>query len=98
MSPANSKEYNKANYKKYWWTKKAKEDRAARNTARNRAEAAGKVKKWDGKHIDHIKPLSKWGSNNPGNTRVISAKANQRAGARIANKNKWSWYKKKPTK
>jgi hypothetical protein len=57
--PSNSKEYQRKNYKRYWGSDKAKKDRASRNTARNRAIASGKAAKGDGKHIDHIKPLSK---------------------------------------
>lgn len=85
---SNSKEYQKANYKKYWWWTKAKKDRAARNTARNRAMAAGKVKKWDWKEIDHKKPLSSWGTNSPSNLRVLSRKTNRKNWAAIANRNK----------
>lgn len=90
----NSKEYNKKNYQKYWWNTKAKKDRAARNTARNRAIADWKVKKWDWLEIDHKKPLSKWWTNNSNNLRVVSRKTNRRLWAAIANKNKGSWYKK----
>jgi len=43
---------------------------------------AGLVKKGDGKHIDHIKPLSKGGTNGRKNLRVVSAKTNLRKGAR----------------
>lgn len=82
---SNSKEYQEKNYKKYWWSKKTMKKRAARNTARNRMIAAWKVKKWDWKHIDHIKPLSSWGTNSPKNLRVRSAKANMRDWAKIAN-------------
>jgi len=39
-------------------------------------EKAGKVKKNDGKHVDHIKPLTSGGSNSKSNLRVTSAKAN----------------------
>lgn len=83
-----------ANYKKYHWTTKAKSERADRNTARNRAEEEWKVHKWDGKNVDHIKPLSKWWSNSKSNTRVISEKKNKQMWAAIANKNKWKGYKK----
>jgi len=51
-------------------------NRAKRNTARRRAERDGKVSKGDGKHVDHKMPLSSGGSNNKGNTRVVSAKTN----------------------
>ena len=93
----NSRQYNKANYSKYWWSTKAKKERAARNTARNRAIAAGKVSKGDNKEIDHKKPLSKWWTNSPSNLRVVSRKTNRRWWAAIANKNKWKWYKKNKT-
>ena len=88
----NSREYNKKNYKKYWWNEKAKKDRAARNTARNRAEAAGKVKKWDGKEVHH----KNWNpqDNSKKNTAVVSRKYNRKDWAKKANKSKWKWYKK----
>lgn len=53
-----------------------------RNTARRRMIAAGKVKKGDGKHIDHIKPLSKGGTNGRKNLRVVSARTNLKKGNR----------------
>tara|TARA_R110000822_G_scaffold115520_4_gene247332 strand:- start:3618 stop:3758 length:141 start_codon:yes stop_codon:yes gene_type:complete len=40
----------------------------------------GLVKKGDGKHVDHIKPLSKGGSNGRMNLRVVKAKTNLRKG------------------
>jgi len=55
---------------------KRKKDRAKRNTARRRAMKAGLVKKGDGKHVDHKKPLRSGGSNTKKNTRVRSASAN----------------------
>lgn len=60
----------------------AKKDRAARNKARREAEAAGKVHKGDGKEVDHIKPLSKGGSNAPSNRRVVTREVNRRKGDR----------------
>lgn len=84
----NSKEYNKKNYKKYWGNPKAIKDRSDRTTARRRAIREWKVKKWDWKEIDHIKPLSKGWSNNPSNLRVISRKKNRQLWAKIANRNK----------
>lgn len=51
-------------------------DRAQRNKARRHATAAGKVKKGDGKHIDHKVPLRSGGSTSDSNTRVRSASAN----------------------
>ncbi len=54
---------------------KDKKERASRNRARNAAIKAGKVKKGDGKQIDHknFNALD----NRPSNLRVISAKANE---------------------
>ncbi len=72
----------KKEYKKYHSSKKAKKQRAMRNTARRRMAKAGLVKKGDGKHVDHIKPLSKGGTNGRKNLRVVKAKTNLRKGNR----------------
>ncbi|MBF42738.1 MAG: HNH endonuclease [Gammaproteobacteria bacterium] len=58
--------------------------RNMRNAARNQAMKEGKVKKGDGKHIDHIKPLSKGGTNGKKNIRIVSAKTNLRKGAKYS--------------
>ena len=50
--------------------------RVARNKARREAIKEGRVKKGDGKEIDHIVPLSKGGSNGKGNTRIRSKSKN----------------------
>lgn len=54
-----------------------KKKRAATNKARRQAEAAGRVRKGDGKHVDHKVPLDAGGSNTKRNTRVVSAKVNK---------------------
>lgn len=54
-----------------------KKKRAARNKARRAAEKAGKVRKGDGKDIDHKVPLRSGGSTSVSNTRVRSASANR---------------------
>jgi len=95
--PKNSKEYNKKNYGKYHWTVKAKKERAARNKARAAALKSGKVKRGDGKDVDHKNPLSKGGSKSIKNTRVLSRKSNRSKWAAIANKRKWKGYKKAKT-
>lgn len=59
--------------------------RVANNKARRQAMAAGKVKKGDGKHIDHKVPLDAGGSTNQSNTRVVDAKTNK------------GWRKKRPS-
>lgn len=52
-------------------------DRAQRNKARRHATVAGKVKKGDGKDVDHKVPLRSGGSTADGNTRVRSVKSNR---------------------
>jgi len=51
--------------------------RSERTVARRQANAAGTTHKGDGKDIDHIKPLSKGGSNAKSNQRVVSESANR---------------------
>lgn len=57
-----------------------------RKQARRMLEKLGKVKKGDGKDVDHRKPLSKGGRNTPSNLRVISAKKNRSIGGKIGGK------------
>jgi len=70
----------KRDYKKqrenYDGTDEQKKKRAARNTARAKLMREGKVKKGDGKHVDHKNPLSKGGSNKRSNLRVVDGKKN----------------------
>lgn len=54
-----------------------RKQRAQRNKARREMEREGKVKKGDGKDVDHIKPLIKGGSTSRSNLRVRSAHANR---------------------
>ena len=70
----------KKEYKRDHATAKAKKDRAARNTARNRSNAAGKTKKGDGKDVDHKDGNPR--NNSKSNTRVQSRKTNRAAGAK----------------
>lgn len=60
---------------------KAKPDQIAkrvqRNAARREMMRAGLVHKGDGKEVDHIKPLSKGGTNSRSNLRVKTAAANR---------------------
>jgi hypothetical protein len=66
----------KAEYAKYQGTDEQKKNRAKRNTARRQMAAAGKVSKGDGKHVNHVTPLSKGGGNSKGNLTVKSAAEN----------------------
>ena len=45
--------YKKGDYAKYHKSSRMKKERALRNKNRYHAEKAGRVKKGDGKHIDH---------------------------------------------
>ena len=51
--------------------------RAMRNAARRQAIRDGVVKKGDGKDIDHIKPVSKGGTNAKSNLRAVPASENR---------------------
>lgn len=64
-------------YDKYQGRPEQIKARTERTTARRQANAAGITHKGDGKDIDHIKPLSKNGSNAKANQRVVSASVNR---------------------
>lgn len=65
----------KKEYREHGGTPEQKKRRAARNAARNAAIKAGKVKKGDGKEIDHkdYNPLN----NSPSNLRIVDKKTNR---------------------
>ena len=67
-------------YKKEYDTYQGKpeqiKNRAKRNAARAELAKQGKVSKGDGKDVDHIKPISKGGSNSK-NLRVKTASDNR---------------------
>ena len=75
-SPNYKRDY-KTEYASQHASKKAKKQRASRNGARSEMEKKGKVKKHDGKDVDHKKPLSKGGSTSSSNLRVVSASKNR---------------------
>jgi len=66
----------KAEYAKYQGTDEQKKNRAKRNTARKQMASEGKVSKGDGKHVNHVTPLSKGGGNSKGNLTVKDATEN----------------------
>lgn len=64
-------------YAKFQSSTKAKKDRAARNKKRRELLREGVVHKGDGMEIDHIKALSRGGSNADSNIRVIPRSKNR---------------------
>lgn len=56
---------------------KEKKKRALRNKARRKLEKEGRVKKGDGKDVDHRTPLRSGGSNKKSNLRVRSRSKNR---------------------
>jgi hypothetical protein len=67
----------KKEYDDYHSSEEQKKNRAKRNAARRDAKRKGLVDKGDGKDVDHIKPLSKGGTNGSGNLRVKAASQNR---------------------
>jgi len=67
----------RANKKIYNALPKQIASRTAQNKARKAAVDSGRAKKWDGKQVDHKRPLDKGGSNSSSNTRVTSEKENK---------------------
>jgi predicted house-cleaning NTP pyrophosphatase (Maf/HAM1 superfamily) len=63
-------------YRKYHASPRMIAERAARNKARAILEKQGRVRKGDGKHVDHKDGNPN--NNSPSNLRVISAKANRK--------------------
>lgn len=76
---AKKRDYKKE-YKEYHSTPSQKKNRAKRNGARAIMMKEGKVKKGDGKEVDHKKPLSKGGSNKRRNWKILSRTANRKKG------------------
>lgn len=67
----------KKEYAKYHSRPEQIKNRSERTTLRREANAAGVTHKGDGKDLDHIKPLSKGGSNTLSNARAVSKTANR---------------------
>jgi 5-methylcytosine-specific restriction endonuclease McrA len=76
---AKKRDYKKE-YAEYHSKPEQKKNRAMRNTARAEMTKLGKVKKGDGMEVDHKNPLSKGGTNNKRNWKVISKTANRKKG------------------
>lgn len=82
----------KKEYRNYHGKPKQRKERAARTRARELMKKKGKVRKGDGKDIDHKKPLRSGGSNGINNLRVRE-KSNNRAdnGHRKGEKQNKDW-------
>lgn len=69
------------NYKKEYENYQGKpeqiKNRSQRNQARQAMEDKGKVRKGDGKDVDHRKPISKGGTNVMSNLRALTASDNR---------------------
>lgn len=64
-------------YDKYQGSEEQKKKRAKRNAARRVMEKEGKVRKGDGKDVDHKTPMAKGGGNSKSNLRVTSKSSNR---------------------
>lgn len=67
----------KHEYNSYHAKPEQKKNRAMRNAARRELEAEGRVKKGDGKDVDHKKPIRSGGGNSASNLRVTSQSKNR---------------------
>lgn len=72
--PRKKRDY-KEEYRRYHSKKKQKKRRAQRNAARRKMEKAGKVRKGDGKDVDHKDRNT--GNNRKSNLRVTSKSVNR---------------------
>jgi hypothetical protein len=64
----------KSDYEKFQSSEKAKKDRASRNAARRKMSKSGRVKKGDGKDVDHKGSVR---NNSSKNLRVVSKRKNR---------------------
>ena len=71
--PRKTRNYRRE-YDEYHGTAQQRKNRSMRNQARRKL----KLKKGDGKEVDHKKPLSKGGSNGRKNLRAVSRKVNRK--------------------
>jgi len=73
----NGKRDYRREYDKYQGRKEIIRRRVLRNKARKILEKMGRVKKGDGKDVDHTRPLDKGGGNSLRNLRVRSRSSNR---------------------
>jgi 5-methylcytosine-specific restriction endonuclease McrA len=80
MKPDGTRDYSYDSH--YEASSAQRKNRSERVLARRELAKEGLVHKGDGKDVDHVKPLSKGGSNSRSNLRAISAHANRSKGNR----------------
>ena len=76
-SSPNYKRNYREEYDRYHGTPEQRKKNDSRKKARRMLEKEGKAKKGDGKDVDHKVPLSKGGTNNSSNLRVVPASSNR---------------------
>jgi 5-methylcytosine-specific restriction endonuclease McrA len=67
----------KRDYKKEYREYHSKPDQVKNRMARNTARRESGLKVGDKREVDHIKPLSKGGSNDKDNLRIVSQRTNR---------------------
>lgn len=72
----------KRDYKKEYKEYHGKPEQIEARSKRNAARAEMGLSKGDKREVDHIKPLSKGGSNSKKNLRVVARSTNRRKGAK----------------
>ena len=72
----------KRDYKKEYRDYGGKPEHIKERAARNKARRMMGLKVGDPREVDHIKPLSKGGSNKKENLRIVSRKTNRKKGAK----------------
>jgi 5-methylcytosine-specific restriction endonuclease McrA len=75
--PRKKRDYRRE-YDEYHGTAEQRKNRSKRNKARRKL----KLRKGDGREVDHKKPLSKGGGNGRKNLRAVSRKTNRRKGSK----------------
>lgn len=75
--PRKNRDY-KAEYEQYHSRPEQRKARSERNKARRLMEKKGFVRKGDNMEIDHKIPISKGGTNDPSNLKVVHRKTNRR--------------------
>jgi 5-methylcytosine-specific restriction endonuclease McrA len=76
----------KRNYRQEYDSYHGKPEQIKNRAARNKARREAGLKKGDPHEIDHIRPLSKGGSNSKKNTKVMSRSTNRHKGGRVQRK------------